>query len=136
MNRKTSTGLILGGALIVAAGYGATATQAATPPAAPHSSTMVMGHGMVMGHTVYRASGPVITIKDYTFHAPKHVKKGATVTVTNKDGFTHTVTSNDGLFSVRIHAKSSRTFKAPGKSGSYKFHCKIHHTMHGTLHVG
>jgi plastocyanin len=136
MNRKTSTGLILGGALIVAAGYGATATQAATPPAPAHSSTMVMGHGMVMGHTTYRATGPVITISNYTFHAPKHVKKGATVTVTNKDGFTHTVTNRASLFSVRVPGHSSRTFKAPSTAGAYKFHCKIHSSMHGTLHVG
>jgi plastocyanin len=135
MNRKTSTGLILGGALIVAAGYGAAATQAATP-AAPHGSTMHMGRGMVMGQTVYRASGPVITIRDYTFHAPTHVKKGATVTVTNKDGFTHTVTSNRGLFSVRVPGHSTKSFNAPARSGSFKFHCNIHSTMHGTLNVG
>jgi plastocyanin len=136
MNRKTSTGLILGGALIVAAGYGVSATQAATPTAAPHSSTMRMGHTMVMGKTVYRATGPVVTIKNYAFHAPVSVKNGATGTVTNRDGVTHTLTNNAGIFGVRVPAHSSRTFRAPATAGAYKFHCKIHTTMHGILHVG
>lgn len=134
MNRKTSTGLILGGALIVAAGYGASASQAAAPHVSGHDSAHTSS--MVMGHTVYRASGPVVTIKGYAFHAPLSVRKGATVTVTNRDGVTHTLTNNAGLFGVRVPAHSSRTFKAPGKAGSYRFHCKLHSSMTGTLKVG
>ena len=74
-----------------------------------------------------------ITIKDLAFTTTP-VKAGATVTVTNNDSFMHTVTSDDGKFDISIDAGKTATFTAPA-AGSYKFHCKIHSQMHGTLTV-
>jgi plastocyanin len=63
------------------------------------------------------------------------VKAGSTVTVTNNDTTTHTVTADDGAsFNVRVNAGKSATFTAPA-AGSYKFHCSIHRFMKGTLTV-
>jgi plastocyanin len=75
-----------------------------------------------------------VTIKDLAFTTTP-VKAGATVTVANNDTVMHTVTSDDGTFDVSIDPGKSATFTAPSKAGSYKFHCKIHSSMHGTLTV-
>jgi plastocyanin len=75
-----------------------------------------------------------ITIANFTF-SPSPVKAGSTVTVTNNDTKTHTVTANDGSFDVRVDAGKTATFTAPGKPGPYKFHCRIHSFMKGTLTV-
>jgi plastocyanin len=75
-----------------------------------------------------------ITIANFTF-SPTPVKAGSTVTVTNNDTPTHTVTADDGSFNVTIPAGKTATFTAPSKPGTYKFHCNIHHTMHGVLTV-
>lgn len=63
------------------------------------------------------------------------VKKGATVTWTNNDAITHTVTgdtggpSNTGLAPGGTY---SFTFNA---AGIFKYHCAIHPTMTGTVTV-
>ena len=60
---------------------------------------------------------------------------GSTVTVENNDSVTHTVTADDGhSFDITIPAGKTKTFTAPA-AGTYKFHCKIHSNMHGTLVV-
>jgi plastocyanin len=78
-----------------------------------------------------------ITIKGIAFPAsPVSAKAGATVTVTNNDPVTHTVTSDDGKsFDVTVPGGKTATITAPSTAGTYKFHCKIHSTMHGTLTV-
>jgi plastocyanin len=75
-----------------------------------------------------------VTIKNLTFTSTP-VKSGDTVTVTNNDAVMHTVTSDDGKsFDVSIDPGKTATFTAPA-AGTYKFHCKIHSQMHGTLTV-
>jgi plastocyanin len=75
-----------------------------------------------------------ITIANETF-SPGPATAGSTVTVENNDSVTHTVTSDDGTsFDVQIPAGKTATFTAPA-AGTYKFHCKIHSNMHGTLSV-
>jgi plastocyanin len=78
------------------------------------------------------ASG--VTIKNLAFTTTP-VKSGSTVTVTNNDTVTHTVTSDDAKsFDVTVNAGATATFAAPA-AGTYKFHCRIHSQMHGTLTV-
>ncbi|HEY0521648.1 MAG TPA: cupredoxin domain-containing protein [Ilumatobacteraceae bacterium] len=69
------------------------------------------------------------------FGDPITVKAGATVTVKNADGETHTLAADDSSFDTgSITAKSAATFVAPS-AGTYKFHCNIHSDMHGSLTV-
>jgi len=78
------------------------------------------------------ASG--VTIKNLAFTTAP-VKSGSTVIVTNNDTVTHTVTADDGKsFDVTVNAGATTTFTAPAP-GTYKFHCRIHSQMHGTLTV-
>ena len=80
------------------------------------------------------AANAHITIQNKTF-TPSPVKAGSTVSVENMDGFTHTVTADNGGFDVTVNGGSTATFKAPATAGTYQFHCKIHSSMHGTLTV-
>jgi plastocyanin len=69
------------------------------------------------------------------FSSPSSVASGSTVTVQNNDTTAHTVTSDDGTsFNVKVPAGKTATFTAP-KAGTFKFHCNIHSSMHGSLTV-
>jgi plastocyanin len=82
------------------------------------------------------ATSGAITIANFAFAKGATAKAGSTVTATNNDTTAHTVTSDDGSsFNVRVEAGKTATFTAPSKAGTYKFHCNIHSTMHGTLKV-
>jgi plastocyanin len=78
-----------------------------------------------------------IQIEDMAFDpASVTVKKGATVKWTDKDGITHTVTSDTGseLQSPELGKGQSysHTFTT---AGTYKYHCSIHPNMTGTVIV-
>jgi plastocyanin len=77
-----------------------------------------------------------VAIKDFAYSAAL-VTPGITVDVTNQDGATHTVTSDEsGLFTTAKLAGSAKgSFVAPTTPGSYAYHCEIHPSMHGTLVV-
>jgi plastocyanin len=85
------------------------------------------------------SSKDTIVIKDFMFHpASLTVAPGATVTVRNEDGVTHTLTdkSDPKLFSTGgVPAHGTKTIKAPGRAGSYTYICMIHQYMTGTLKV-
>ena len=65
---------------------------------------------------------------------------GTTITWTNKDGFAHTVTSGtpgspSGLFdSGNVGANGQFSFKFT-TAGTFKYYCKIHTMMTGTITV-
>jgi plastocyanin len=64
------------------------------------------------------------------------VAPGATVTVTNKDSVTHTLTATNGKFDTGdIAGGQSKTFTAPSKAGTYHYICNIHQYMMGTIVV-
>jgi plastocyanin len=67
---------------------------------------------------------------------PISVAPGAQITVNNRDGATHTVTSDNGSFdSGEVAGGGSGSFTAPTQPGTYTFHCQIHPDMAGTLTV-
>jgi plastocyanin len=86
--------------------------------------------------TTAGSSAPVgLTIQNSSFSAAS-VTAGTEFTVENKDSVTHTVTPDDaGAFTaVRVpgHGTMPLTITAPG---TYKIHCEIHGSMHGTITV-
>jgi plastocyanin len=91
--------------------------------------------------TVAPASGgitsPSIIIHNFMFSpATVTVTPGATVTVTNKDQVTHTLTATKGEFSTGdIAGGQSKTFTAPKAPGRYTYICSIHQYMTGTIVV-
>jgi plastocyanin len=80
------------------------------------------------------AAADSVTIKNFTFSpTPLVVKAGATVTVTNADGTTHTLTADNGHFdtgNVGVGAKGMIRIDAVGR---YAYHCEIHNYMTGVI---
>jgi plastocyanin len=83
------------------------------------------------------ATGDSITIKNFAFSpATLTVSPGATVSVTNKDSVTHTLTSDTGAFnSGDVAPGSTEHFAAPTTPGTYHYRCNIHQFMTATLRV-
>jgi plastocyanin len=77
-----------------------------------------------------------VTIKDFAFDPPQlEVAVGATVTWTNQDGATHTVTGDNGEFdSGNLDTGKSFSFTFT-TAGTYSYHCEIHPYMTATVVV-
>jgi plastocyanin len=57
------------------------------------------------------------------------VSVGTTVTWTNKDSVSHTVTSNDNLFDSGTLAKGATFEHTFNQKGTFGYHCSIHPSM-------
>jgi plastocyanin len=85
-------------------------------------------------------AGTQISIKGFAFNANQpSVAKGATITWTNDDGTTHTVTSGvpgtpSGKFDQRVEPGKTLAFTFTD-TGTYDFFCNIHNSMRGTVTV-
>jgi plastocyanin len=115
-------GLVIAGALLLAACGGG----GAKPSAAPSSGGSSGG------------SATHIVISNFMFSPMKDtVSPGATISVTNKDSATHTLSSTTaGAFDTgNIKDNQTKTFKAPTKAGTYNYICNIHQYMMGTITV-
>jgi plastocyanin len=94
--------------------------------------------------TAAPVSAPVSTgafsIKGFAFNPGQlSVTKGATVTWTNNDGTTHTVTSGvpgtpSGKFDQHVEPGATFTFTFTD-AGTYDFFCNIHTSMKATVLV-
>ncbi len=83
-----------------------------------------------------KASNAII-IKNFAFSpATLTVAPGTTVTVTNRDQVSHTLTAVTGAFTTGdIGPGQSRPITAPKRAGRYAYMCSIHQYMTGTLVV-
>jgi plastocyanin len=63
------------------------------------------------------------------------VSVGTTVTWTNKDPVTHTVTSDTGIFDSGDMSQGNTFSYTFNETGTFNYHCKIHSSMHGTVTV-
>jgi plastocyanin len=77
-----------------------------------------------------------VTIENIAFSPSSiTVPVGTTVTWTNKDSFSHTVTSDTGLFDSGEMSQGSTFSHTFNDKGTFSYHCTIHTTMHGTVTV-
>jgi plastocyanin len=81
-------------------------------------------------------SSSAIKIDNFAFSPKTLTVSGGSVTVSNADSTTHTVTADDGhsFDTGSVSPGSSSTLTVP-KPGRYAYHCSIHPDMHGTLVV-
>jgi plastocyanin len=81
-------------------------------------------------------AGYSIDISGFAFNpATITIPAGSTVTWTNSDSATHTITADDGTWDSGAVANGktySRTFDT---AGTYKYHCAVHPSMTGTVIV-
>lgn len=77
-----------------------------------------------------------VTIHDFKFQPTDiTVQVGTTVTWTNMDSASHTVTASDGSF-ASDPLSSQKTFSQRfGQAGTFAYHCNIHPEMTATIHV-
>ena len=78
-----------------------------------------------------------VEIKDMAFSpASITVKKGTTVTWTNKDSISHTVTgdTSGNMNSDTLADGDAYTFTF-NQTGTFQYHCNFHSSMHGTVTV-
>jgi len=76
-----------------------------------------------------------VTIKDFSF-SPEAitVKAGSSVTFTNKDSVTHTITETNKAFDKEIGPGDTLKITFD-KAGTYNYHCSIHPSMKGKVIV-
>ena len=124
--------LVLGAALLLAA-CGSGGGSSSPSGVAPGASSTSGSTGSSGGAT----STTSITISNFMFSPMRaSVSPGATVSVTNKDSVTHTLTASQGQFDTGdIGANQTKTFTAPTKPGTYSYICNIHQYMKGTIVV-
>jgi len=97
--------------------------------------TLVKGTGWMGGSTAG------VSLSQYSFNPSPltfPAASGVTVTWTNNQDVTHTVTSDTGLFDSGDLAPGmtfSPAVVATLKAGTYGYHCKIHYGMTGTIVV-
>jgi plastocyanin len=121
MRLKVGAGvLILAGALLLAACGSGSSTKSGMSASSASTS-----------------GAPSITISNFMFQPMSlTVAPGATVSVTNKDSATHTLTATGGQFDTgNIEQNQTKTFKAPMKPGTYHYICSIHQFMMGSVIV-
>lgn len=112
------------------------------------SSTLMLVAGCSSNHGTASAGGSsagvvsagpdTIVIKNFMFQPMTlTVSPNATVTVTNDDTVTHTITATGSkpFDTGNVGPGKTVTFTAPASAGSYSYICDIHQYMQGTLIV-
>jgi plastocyanin len=104
------------------------------------SALAIMSCGKSSGYNSSTSNPPpavnAVSIVNMSFStASLTVTAGTTVTWTNKDGMTHTVTADDNSFDSGYLAMGSKFSKVFSVKGTYTYHCSIHSTMKGTIIV-
>lgn len=148
MNANTHTARALLGALALAAvaitGCSSSSKSAATTSPAAAASTVAAAATSAPADTgapadtvatsTPAAGGAALTIKGFAFSALT-APAGQAITVTNEDTAAHTVTADDGSFSVDVPAGGTATLTV-ATAGTYAIHCKIHSSMKGSITIG
>ncbi len=144
LSRFLWAGLPAGGALLVlalsarGAATGREVAAIVSPPATAGSAVVLLGTDTTADPTGQPAAIPAgqVSIQSFSF-GPQTltIPAGTTVTWTNSDSVTHTVTAMDGSFdsgNLTPGQSFSFTFTTPG---TYSYHCSIHPFMRGQVVV-
>jgi amicyanin len=132
---KKNTGIIVVGLIIlVLIIVGIVASQHKTTKTASTTTTTT-----TKADTSKAVATNTVMLSNYMFSPGAiTVKAGATVTWTNMDAVTHTVTSDDSS-AVSFKSDSLADGKSYSftfaKAGTYTYHCTPHPYMHGTVVV-
>jgi len=88
------------------------------------------------GGTAAPSDATAVTIQNFSFNPPSTtVKVGSTVTWTNADSATHSISSSDNIFKSDPLPTGSTYQFTFDKAGTFAYVCGIHPSMHGTIVV-
>lgn len=129
--------LVVGGGLVFMNMNNGNSTKSSTSSSTNNSeSNMDMKSGTSASSTPEATNS--VSIANFAFSpAAITVKKGVTVTWTNNDSTTHTVTemdNQDGPNSGNVAPGKTYTFTY-NTTGTFKYRCSIHPSMTGTVTV-
>ena len=126
------------GALIVATLVLGTATSALAATAKPKPKvTTTKKKPVTTTAKKAAASTGAITAQNFAFSpSVLRVAKGATVTLTNKDGAPHTWAADGGQWDSGVISGGGKFSRRFDEVGTFAFHCNIHTSMKGTVEVG
>lgn len=83
------------------------------------------------------AGGSAVAISGFAFQpAAVSVAVGSTVTWTNADSTSHTVTADDDSFKSDTLGKDATFSQTFSTAGTFAYHCAIHPSMKATVTVG
>ncbi len=146
MNKPVAIGIIvavvvLGGGALLLLHNKSNDTNSTTSTTTSSTSSTTSSHDMSESSKSLATETPNatgVTIENFAFSpANITVKKGTTVTWTNKDSATHTVTETDsqkGPDSGNLAQGKAYSFTYD-TAGTFKYHCAIHPDMTGTVTV-
>ena len=82
------------------------------------------------------ATGSAVTIASFKFEpATLTISVGTTVTWTNNDSASHTVTADDGSFKSGTLGKGGTFSQTFATAGTFAYHCNFHSSMTATVTV-
>lgn len=118
---------------------GACSSDKAAPPATIGSLDSIAVPGGALGtvpaglalDTLPTESAAALEISGSTFGAVT-ANAGQTITVNNADSVAHSVTADDGSFTVDVPAGGTADLVVAA-AGTYAIHCRIHQNMTGSI---
>jgi plastocyanin len=117
--------------IAAALAFGACSSGSSAAPSSAASSAP-----SVAAASAPAAGGAAVTVKGFAFTPPTiSAKVGETITWTNQDAASHTVTLDDKSVdsgNIATNATYSHAFTA---AGSFPYHCQIHPQMKGTITI-
>lgn len=126
--------VVLPAVTLAACGGDDESDSTSSTPAAPATDPVTTDPGPTDAPiTSDAADGPVLTIAEFAF-SDLTVAAGTEFTITNADGFGHTVTDSGDAFDVSVGGGESETLTV-ADPGSYSIACRIHPSMKGTITV-
>lgn len=136
-SRALAVGAVLAGVAVgfSLSGCGDTPSVAPAAPAPAPTASTGANPGASAPITISIPSGAMNLGSEAFGTNPLMITAGQTVTWTNNDSVTHTVTSDDGVFDSGLLPPGmsfSHTFNVPG---TFNYHCNIHTTMTGSIEV-
>ena len=137
MHRSTSRAAFLG-VLVVISLVLAACGSSASSPAPTTAPTTAPAQSAAAPASAGGGGGAAnaVTIQNFAFGpAALDVAVGTTVTWTNMDSATHTVTADDGSFDSNNLASNATFTQTFSTAGTFTYHCKIHTSMKATVTV-
>jgi plastocyanin len=124
--------------LLIAAGIGvvSSCSSYSNPTTKPGIAQTSPPPGTTPGPDFTPGKTADVVIQNFAFSpATITVTVGTTVTWTNNDGATHTVTSDTGAFDSGNIANGKTYSRTFSQAGTFAYHCTIHPNMKATVIV-